>query len=1064
MRDKGGSAHSHQAASLRREKEELLARLAHAQSVASLAWSAADLAAAQARSVVSTCRTVCRSRLAALAKVHAESRALVEAHNKAIAAFTHRIQQYKLAAEAGTADVALSAENSAHLARQLADETKQRVQAQAALAALRAEKFAGDETSHSLLADITGLQAALADERETSELARKECFRLRKDHDATDADRDAALAERDAALARIDALSKALADQHAVVATVEDELALAQAQVEPLRSRNETLALINARLTTQVKTLRAAVPSDKLDELDLTASSGVATPKLDVSGLHTSFEDSLKMLFPGANSRADAASNNAPTSRSVLNALAAARSRRVSSLAFVRDSLLPASTALIDELADAHATATAINERNAELEAELRVVRTATTATIATAAASAAAAAAAGASASAGAGANNEEDDNEPTDTASDGTVEERSSAASQEAVAAAQARIDELLVMQAKLSDALKAAASRAQTTELVIARLTAQLHFAQEESRAARLSTEPAPTGSVALMFTDVLSSTKQWAANPQVMSEALTLHNALIRSVLASFGGYEVKTEGDAFMVAFSSPRCAVAAALAIQEQLLEVDWPPELLENPASAVEMADDDGIERVIYRGLRVRIGIHYGEPMDAPDPITKRMDYFGPMVNLAARVESVAQGGQVVVSNALLDQLAPEFLSSVVVSELGKHELKGIPQPIVLHAIATELLALRTFEDPAAVAAAMQAAKEAKAAKTLAFETASTSALVTHGPPSQLGSRFATSSLASALVSPAGMRSHSVAELRQSLLNESVSMALSMINSRQPTPSPMFSVMATELQEISSENKRVEELLANVSSELRAMSHDTVSLQDTIREVATFTAAAASPVISLPRDLVLDGLDFRQLQALQRQHLWIREQAGVLQQWIDALEETLRDYRTQSVTNAEHAELRTSYQAAQARIAQQRKLIKTLKAAVTAQAREDAGLSSPGLYNSISLSNATLTATTSSLIEAPSMPSLAQSTPPPKSNPPPTTRHTPDSRPAPLASVVQTRGLVKRASTAWLARMRASALKRDAKKHASRSPSSSSLASPTTSALSRAGSSSWRP
>jgi len=68
------------------------------------------------------------------------------------------------------------------------------------------------------------------------------------------------------------------------------------------------------------------------------------------------------------------------------------------------------------------------------------------------------------------------------------------------------------------------------------------------------------------------------------------------------------------------------------------------------------EVQDADG--NVIFRGLSVRMGIHWGRPVCEIDPVTKRMDYFGPMVNRAARIESVADGGQICVSTDFIQEV----------------------------------------------------------------------------------------------------------------------------------------------------------------------------------------------------------------------------------------------------------------------------------------------------------------------------------------------------------------------------------------------------------------------
>jgi len=110
---------------------------------------------------------------------------------------------------------------------------------------------------------------------------------------------------------------------------------------------------------------------------------------------------------------------------------------------------------------------------------------------------------------------------------------------------------------------------------------------------------------------------------------MEVALQTHNYLIRNLIDEFGGYEVKTEGDAFMVAFSSPSAAVKFAIRVQLELLNADWAEEVFQHEDSAIEY-DKDGT--LIFRGYRVRIGIHSGQPRCEPDPITGRIDYFGPM------------------------------------------------------------------------------------------------------------------------------------------------------------------------------------------------------------------------------------------------------------------------------------------------------------------------------------------------------------------------------------------------------------------------------------------------
>ncbi|KAF3492308.1 adenylate cyclase [Arthroderma uncinatum] len=166
--------------------------------------------------------------------------------------------------------------------------------------------------------------------------------------------------------------------------------------------------------------------------------------------------------------------------------------------------------------------------------------------------------------------------------------------------------------------------------------------------DSTLARLGHVEAPTGELAIVFTDIKQSTSLWETYPLAMRSAIQIHNELFRRQLRLIGGFEVKTEGDAFMVSFSTATAALLWCFTCQMQLLEAHWPTEVLQTP-SCRETYDDDG--NLIYRGLSVRMGMHWGRPLCEKDPVTGRMDYFGPMVNRASRISAVADGGQIFVS-----------------------------------------------------------------------------------------------------------------------------------------------------------------------------------------------------------------------------------------------------------------------------------------------------------------------------------------------------------------------------------------------------------------------------
>jgi adenylate cyclase len=182
--------------------------------------------------------------------------------------------------------------------------------------------------------------------------------------------------------------------------------------------------------------------------------------------------------------------------------------------------------------------------------------------------------------------------------------------------------------------------------------------------DSKLARLKDEvDAPVGDVVLVFTDIKNSTILWETYAVAMQSAIKMHNELMRRQLRIIGGYEVKTEGDAFMVAFPTVTSALLWCFKIQTELLEVEWPQEILSS-VHGEEMIDAEGGR--IFRGLSVRMGIHWGRPVCEIDPVTKRMDYFGPMVNRAARIESVADGGQICVSHDFLTETMKTLESNI--------------------------------------------------------------------------------------------------------------------------------------------------------------------------------------------------------------------------------------------------------------------------------------------------------------------------------------------------------------------------------------------------------------
>lgn len=167
---------------------------------------------------------------------------------------------------------------------------------------------------------------------------------------------------------------------------------------------------------------------------------------------------------------------------------------------------------------------------------------------------------------------------------------------------------------------------------------------------------STSVAPNQALSIVFTDIEESTALWETVPDSMRIALQLHDDIMRAGIRAHNGYEVKVIGDGFMVAFQKANDALTWCLDTQWDLLNADWPPEVL-TASYAQEVRDKHG--HLVFRGLRVRMSIHWGTPIILVNSITRRLEYIGPMVHRTARCMSIAKGGQLVVTHDFLTELA---------------------------------------------------------------------------------------------------------------------------------------------------------------------------------------------------------------------------------------------------------------------------------------------------------------------------------------------------------------------------------------------------------------------
>jgi class 3 adenylate cyclase len=188
--------------------------------------------------------------------------------------------------------------------------------------------------------------------------------------------------------------------------------------------------------------------------------------------------------------------------------------------------------------------------------------------------------------------------------------------------------------------------------------------------------IAAHAAPDGTVTIMFSDIEDSTVLTERlGDQAWQDLLRKHNALIREQLAAHDGYEVKTMGDGFMVAFRSAKKGLDCAIAIQRAFASDD------KRLTSEAALVTDDRRPTTDDR-VNVRIGLHAGEAIRDGD------DFYGKNVILASRVAGKAAGGEILVSS-LLRQLVESSVGAGTFSEPREVELKGLAGAHTVYAIS---------------------------------------------------------------------------------------------------------------------------------------------------------------------------------------------------------------------------------------------------------------------------------------------------------------------------------------------------------------------------------------
>jgi class 3 adenylate cyclase len=153
--------------------------------------------------------------------------------------------------------------------------------------------------------------------------------------------------------------------------------------------------------------------------------------------------------------------------------------------------------------------------------------------------------------------------------------------------------------------------------------------------------------------LLFTDVEDSTRLVDRHGEAGTEALVRHHALVREIVEARGGRVFERIGDAAYSIFADAASALGAALEIHARLADTDWGP-----------------IGRV-----RVRIALDSG-------PLEERESrYFGRPLYRCARIQSLARGGETLLSDATVREVGEGLPTGHRLRDLGAQRLRGLSE-----------------------------------------------------------------------------------------------------------------------------------------------------------------------------------------------------------------------------------------------------------------------------------------------------------------------------------------------------------------------------------------------
>jgi predicted ATPase/class 3 adenylate cyclase len=183
--------------------------------------------------------------------------------------------------------------------------------------------------------------------------------------------------------------------------------------------------------------------------------------------------------------------------------------------------------------------------------------------------------------------------------------------------------------------------------------------------------------PSGTVTFLFTDIEGSTTLAQQYPDQWETLRQRHHVILQSAMDAHNGYVFQIIGDAFCVAFPTPRDGLSAAVIAQRNLHNDAW---------GAIP--------------IKVRMGLHTGEA-----ELQDSGDYRGYLaMSRVQRIMSAGHGGQILISSATQELVRDHLPNDVSLRDMGERRLKNLIRSehiyqLVIANVPSEFAPLKTFE-----------------------------------------------------------------------------------------------------------------------------------------------------------------------------------------------------------------------------------------------------------------------------------------------------------------------------------------------------------------------------